>query len=332
LSDTAVVWVALGTPDAPTPKAVRRYLRQFLTDPRIIEMNKVAWRLILECFILPFRPRASAEKYASIWTEQGSPLLVHTKDQATALSHALADTGVKVAFAMRYGSPDVASVLDGLRDRGVRKVLVVPAYGQYSGTTVGSVYDAVAQYILDSRNQLELRFVRSYPDHPLYIESLAETIEAAWEVEGRPDFAAGDKLLLSYHGIPVAMSEAGDPYPAECLATTNALRTRLGLDDDACQMAYQSKFGPAAWLTPATIDTVTELGQAGVKRLDVACPAFTADCLETLEEIDGENREAYMTASGHKGTFVAIPCVNEHPVFIDALADIIRTNLAGWAD
>ena len=332
MSDTAVVWVALGTPDAPTPKAVRPYLREFLTDPRIIEMNPVAWRIILECFILPFRPRASAEKYASIWTEKGSPLLVHTQDQVAALAEALEDLDVEVAFAMRYGQPSVASVLDSLRDRGVRKVLVVPAYGQYSSTTVGSVYDAVAAYMLDSRDQLELRFVRSYPDHPVYIESLAQTIEATWEVEGRPDFAAGDKLILSYHGIPVSMVEAGDPYPEECLATTLALRTRLDLDENACQMTYQSKFGPAAWVTPATVDTVADLGRQGVRRVDVACPAFTADCLETLEEIDGENREAYMDAIDHKGRFVCIPCVNSNPVFIDALADIVRTNLAGWID
>ena len=295
-------------------------------------MNPVAWRLILECFILPFRHRRSAEKYREIWTEEGSPLLVHTRNQAASLARALSDVDVRVAFAMRYGNPSVSSVLDKLREGGVRRVLVVPAYGQYSGTTVGSVYDAVATYMLAARDELELRFVRSYPDHPMYIESLARSIEATWEVEGVPDFAAGDKLLLSYHGIPVAMAEAGDPYPEECLATTLALRERLGLDENACQMAYQSKFGPAEWLTPATIDLVAELGRTGVKRLDVACPAFTADCLETLEEIDGENREAYMDACGHKGTFVRVPCVNASDTFIDALADIARTNLAGWID
>ena len=334
MSDTAVVWVALGTPETPTPQAVRRYLREFLSDRRIVEMNPIAWRLILECFILPFRPRQSAKKYRSIWYENGSPLLVHTREQAAALGASLAGKGVKVevAWAMRYGRPSLASVLDELRDKGVRKVLVVPAYAQYSSTTVGSVLDAMAKYILASRDQLELRFVRSYPTHPMYVESLAQTIEASWEAGGRPDFDAGDKLLLSYHGIPVSMAEAGDPYPQECLATTTALRTRLGLDDKTCLMTFQSKFGPAPWITPATIDTVADLGRQGVKRLDVACPAFTADCLETLEEIGILNREAYMDACGHDGTFVRIPCVNDDPLFIDALTDVVLTNLSGWLD
>jgi len=330
LSDTAVVWVALGTPDTPTAGAVRRYLREFLSDRRIIEMNPIAWRIILECFILPFRPRQSAKKYASVWYDSGSPLLVHTKEQAAALSAALADTGVEVRWAMRYGQPSLASVLDSLRDKGVRKVLIVPAYAQYSSTTVGSVFDAVAAYIHTSRDQLEFRFVRSFPDHPIYIESLAQSIEEVWVREGRPDFAAGDKLLLSFHGIPQAMADEGDPYPQECLATTNALRTRLDLDDTNCLMSFQSKFGPAPWLLPATITTVADLGANGVRRLDVACPAFVADCLETLEEIGILNRETYLNSCDHKGKFVRIPCVNDNPVFIDAVTDVIRGNLAGW--
>jgi len=332
LSDTAVVWVALGTPSTPTAREVRRYLREFLSDRRIVEMNPVAWRLILECFILPFRPSRSAAKYRSVWYEEGSPLLVNTQKQASSLAESLAREGIdaEVTWAMRYGQPSVPSVLNKLRDKGIRKVLIVPAYAQYSGTTVGSVYDAAAKYILGSRDQLEMRFVRSFPAHPMYIEALAQTIEATWETEGRPDFDAGDVLLLSYHGIPQSMADAGDPYPGECLATTTALRNRLDLDENACQMTFQSKFGPAPWIKPATIDTVADLGRRGVKRLDVACPAFVSDCLETLEEIGILNREAYAKASGNTGTFVRIPCVNDNGTFIECLTDIVRTNLAGW--
>ncbi|MCL2470390.1 MAG: ferrochelatase [Propionibacteriaceae bacterium] len=334
MSKIAVVWVALGTPDTPTPRDVRRYLREFLTDRRIVEMNPVAWRAILEAFILPRRSRVSADKYASVWYDQGSALLIHTRDQVAALSAALAQEGVdaRVEAAMRYGQPSIACVLDQLRADGIRQVLIAPAYPHYSQTTVGSVYDAVARYMLASRDQLELRFVRSFPTHPMYIEALARRIEATWQSEGRPDFSNGDVLLLSYHGIPVAMAEAGDPYPTECEATTQALRTRLGLDETACRMTFQSKFGPSDWLTPATIDTVAKLGLAGVPRVDVVCPGFAADCLETLEEIGILNREAYFNATGHTGKFVRIPCLNDDPAFISTLSKVVRTNLAGWVE
>lgn len=328
MSDVAVLWVALGTPTTPTARDVRPFLREFLTDPRIVEMNPVLWRAILELFILPRRAGVSAGKYASIWAD-GSPLLVNTVKQMDALAARLGDD-VRVAWAMRYGQPSVASVLDGLRAGGVDKVLVMAAYPQYSGTTVGSTYDAVARYVLASRDQFELRFVRSFATHPLYIEALASRIEAAWDVHGRPDFGRGDKLILSYHGIPVTMDQGGDPYASECRATTAALRERLGLDEDACQMTFQSKFGPAKWLHPATIDTVGQLGAPGVGRVDVMCPGFAADCLETLEEIGLLNRDRYLEASGGRGQFVRIDCLNDDPQFIDALADVISENLRGW--
>ncbi len=332
MSDVAVVWVALGTPDTPTPPAVKRYLREFLTDRRIIEMNPLAWRLILELFILPRRSKVSAGKYASVWYEAGSPLLVNTRAQAEALQAQLAAQGieVEVAFAMRYGRPALADVLDDLRRRGIRRILIAPAYPHYSQTTVGSTYDAVAAYIKSHRDQPEWRFIRSFPDHPPYIEALARSIERSWEKTGRPDFEHGDLLLLSYHGIPVAMAEAGDPYPGECRRTTEALRARLGLDETSCRMTFQSKFGPAPWLTPATIDTVGQLGRDGVRRLDVACPTFVADCLETLEEINILNRETFMEATDHQGVFNLVPCLNEDPGFIEALAGVVGEGLAGW--
>ncbi|MDR0782512.1 MAG: ferrochelatase [Propionibacteriaceae bacterium] len=332
MNEIAVVWVALGTPAQPTPPAVRQYLRQFLTDRRIIEMNPIAWRAILELFILPKRGVASAEKYAGIWTPDGSPLLVHTKNQAQGIAERL--EGVTVTYAMRYGEPNLGSVLDRLAAEGVSKVLIVPAYPQYSQTTVGSIYDAVARHILASRNQLEYRFIRSVPTHPGYIDALATTIERRWVTTGRPDFAAGETLLLSYHSIPVAMVDAGDPYVTECQATTTALAARLGLDEQQCRTTYQSKFGPAAWLTPATIDTVAELARSDIRRLDIACPGFVADCLETLEELDLLNQETYLSTlpeSAHPtALFNRVPCLNDDPLFLDALTNIIRTGIVGW--
>ena len=330
MSDIAVVWVALGTPSAPTPAAVRRYLREFLSDRRIVEMNPLLWRTILELFILPHRAGVSAGKYASIWTDAGSPLLINTMRQSEALGGRLQSKDVRVAWAMRYGQPSVATVLDRLRGEGVRRVLVAPAYPQYSSTTVASVYDAVARYMLASRDQLELRFVRSFPSHPLYIEAKAQQIERAWQTTGRPDFAGGDILLLSFHGLPVKIAQAGDPYPAECQATTDALVARLGLQAGQYRMTFQSKFGPDEWLTPATIDTVGQLGQLGVRRVDVACPGFAADCLETLEEIGLLNRARFAEATGGQGVFNRIDCLNDDPLFVDALADVMSHELAGW--
>ena len=330
MSDIAVLWVGLGTPTDPSPRSVRRFLREFLSDRRIIEINPTVWRAILELFILPRRAHVAGAKYASIWYDEGSPLLVHTRAQVAALAEKMGGLGVEVRHAMRYGAPSVGASLEQLRNEGVRRVLVVPAYPQHSQTTTGSVYDVVAKQMLAARDQLELRFVRSWPTHPGYVEALAQRIEETWAVEGRPDFDAGDVLLLSFHGIPMAMVEAGDPYPAECHATADALRVRLGLDERACRTTFQSKFGPAKWLTPATIDTVAELGRAGTRRVDVACPAFAADCLETLEEIGMLNRETFHEATAGSGKFVRIPCVNDHPVFIEAVSDVARTHLSGW--
>lgn len=332
MSDTAVVWVALGTPETPTPSAVRRYLREFLSDRRIVEMNPVAWKFILELFVLPARSRASAKKYASVWYEDGSPLMVNTMKQVSGLQSALdaRGLGTEVVGAMRYGQPSLSSVLDSLYDKGIRKVLIFPAYPHYSQTTVGSVYDAAARYMLMARDEMELRFIRSFPTDPAYIEALASSIERAWEETDPPDFASGDKLILSFHGIPTSMAAAGDPYPKECLATAEAVRDRLGLTPFECLLSFQSKFGPAPWLIPATIDTVAELGRTGIKRVDVVCPAFVADCLETLEEIGILNRDTYMEACDYTGVFNRIPCLNDDPAFLEAVADVAATGLAGW--
>ncbi|MGO1318385.1 MAG: ferrochelatase [Cellulomonadaceae bacterium] len=324
---TAVVLVNLGTPTEPTARAVRPFLREFLSDRRVIEMHPALWRPIL-AMILARRPRQSAEKYAAIWSEHGSPLLVHSRAQRTALAARL-DGVAEVRLAMRYGEPSVGAVLDELYAAGHRQVLVVPLYPQYSASSTGTVLDEVYRHGLRSRDQLELRTVRSFPDDPAYVRAVTSAIEASWAERGRPDFAAGDRLVLSFHSIPVAMHEAGDPYRAETEATAAAVGRELGVPDGGLQVTYQSVFGPAAWLTPATIDRMAELGAGGTRRVDVVCPGFTADCLETLEEIELLNREAFTAAGG--ADFTYIPWGNDRVEWTDALGEIAERHLAGWA-
>jgi ferrochelatase len=227
---------------------------------------------------------------------------------------------------MRYGSPGVREVLDGLQRDGIGRVLVVPLYPQYSIPTVASVIDEVARHALGAVNQLEYATVHSYPTLPGYIEALAARAEEAWEQHGRPDFAGGDRMLLSFHGIPEAMDRSGDPYRSQCEQTAAALRTRLGVTEEQSVLTFQSKFGPAKWLTPATIDTVAQLGRQGVNRLDVICPGFASDCLETLEEIEILNRETFLEANPN-GVFVRHECLNAHPLWLDALADLVQSRL-----
>lgn len=328
-SDVAVVLVNLGTPDSPALGDVQRYLREFLTDPRIIPLNPLFWRPVLELRVLQVHARASAEKYASVWLPDGSPLMVHSLAQRAALGARLGDQA-RVEVAMRYGNPSLTSVLTRLQEEGARKVLVVPLYPQFSTTTVATVLDALADHVRAAVDQPEYRTVRDFHDDPGYIEACAALIEQTWEREGRPDFAAGDKLLLSYHGIPVDMVTGGDPYPVECERTTVLLRQRLGLTAEECELSYQSKFGRGEWLTPATIERVAELAEAGVRRLDVFCPGFVADCLETEEEIGMLNREEFIAHGGQR--FVRVPCLNDSPAWIDALERLVARHVAGWAD
>ncbi len=323
----AVVLVNLGTPETPTARHVRPYLREFLSDTRVIEMSRLLWKPILEGIILRVRPRASAQKYASVWGEQGSPLLVNTRALADGVSRHIGDAAV-VTVGMRYGSPSVADVLDGLYSRGHRRVLVVPLYPQFAASSAGTVFDAVARWMLTRRDQLELRTVRSFPGDAGYLDAVVAGIQAGWAEYGRPDFASGDRLLMSFHGIPRAMHEAGDPYRAECEATAAGIRQRLGLGPDQAVMTFQSVFGPAEWLKPATIDTVAELGRTGARRVDVVCPGFAADCLETLEEIDQLNREAFTEAGGSE--FHYLPWANGADSWVTAVSAVVSRQLAGW--
>ncbi|MGE0497406.1 MAG: ferrochelatase [Ramlibacter sp.] len=322
---TAVLLCNLGTPDAPTAPAVRRYLAEFLGDPRVVEIPRALWLLILHGIILRVRPAKSARKYASIWTAEGSPLKVWTQRQAELLQAALTQRGheVTVRYAMRYGSPAMASELDRLKAEGATRILILPAYPQYSGTTTASVLDAVYAWAARLRHVPELRFVNRYHDHPGYIAALASRISAHWQQHGRPD-----QLVMSFHGVPERTLLLGDPYHCECHKTARLLASALGLTSGQYTLTFQSRFGKAKWLEPYTEPTLVALARAGTQRVDVVCPGFTSDCLETLEEINMEVREAFLHAGGQ--TFHYIPCLNDDAPWLAALADLTQQHLAGW--
>lgn len=322
---TAVLLVNLGTPDAPTAPALRRYLAEFLSDPRVVEIPRLAWWPILHGIILRTRPARSAAKYATVWTDEGSPLAVWTMRQAAALQARLTDRGhdVVVRPAMRYGQPSIPSVLDGLRADGVTRVLVLPMYPQYAAATTASVGDKVMQWAQRARRVPELRFVGEYHDDPAYIAALAERVRDHWAVHGRPD-----RLVLSFHGVPHRSLMLGDPYHCQCHKTARLLAEALDLAEDALLVTFQSRFGKARWLEPYTEPTLVALAGQGIKRVDVMCPGFTADCLETLEEIAQEAREAFLDAGGED--FRYIDCLNARPAFIDTLADVSLRHLQGW--
>ncbi len=326
----AVLLINLGTPDAPTPRAVRRYLAEFLSDPRVVEIPRALWQILLRAVILPLRGRASAKKYAAVWTPEGSPLRVHTERQVEGVRHLLASNGyqVLVDYAMRYGSPGIAQVLAQLKRVGVERVLLMPMYPQYSASTTATAFDAAFAALARMRNQPEIRTVRHYADHPAYIHALAEQVHQHWAAHGRPDFAAGDKLVLSFHGVPRRTLDLGDPYHEQCQQTAALLMAALGLSTIECRVTFQSRFGKAEWLQPYTEPTLRELGAAGVRRADVFCPGFTADCLETIEEIGMEVRDAFLAGGGQ--VFHRIPCLNGAHAWIGALGEIAAENLQGW--
>ena len=324
-STTAVLYCNLGTPDEPTAPALRRYLAEFLSDQRVVEIPRLLWLAILHGIILRIRPKKSAAKYASIWMPGGSPLKVWTQKQAALLGSELTALGhqVKVDYAMRYGNPSIASQLELLKEQGVTRVLIMPAYPQYSATTTASVFDAVYTWAAKVRRLPEFRFVNHYHDDSRYIDALAASIKAFWAVNGR-----ADKLVMSFHGVPERTLQMGDPYHCECYKTARLVAEKLGLSKDRYQLTFQSRFGKAKWLEPYTEPTLIKLAEEGVKSVDVVCPGFTGDCLETLEEISMEAREAFLHAGGEK--FNYIPCLNDSPTWVAALAGITTQHLAGW--
>ena len=322
---TALVLVNLGTPDAPDTRAVRRYLKQFLSDPRVVEIPRAIWWLILNGIILPIRSKKSAEKYAMIWTKDGSPLKLHTSRQATLLRGLLGQQGhdVEVEYAMSYANPALPDVLNKLKEKGCDRILILPAYPQYSATTTASIFDAVTSHYRSVRNVPELRFIKHYHDDALYIEALKQSVWKHWETHGR-----GQKLVLSFHGVPKRTLMLGDPYHCECYKTARLLGTELGLSRDELLVTFQSRFGKAEWLQPYTAPTLEKLAKEGLERVDVMCPGFTSDCLETLEEISLEAKQDFLLAGGKE--FHYIPCVNDSPSMIAALAAITSNHLQGW--
>jgi len=325
VSKAVVVLVNLGTPDAPTAQALRPYLREFLSDPRVVEIPKLIWWFILNLIIIPFRAKKSATKYAAIWTTDGSPLKVHTEKQAAMLKGYLGERGhqVDVVAAMRYGQPALPDVLSQLQSSGCDKILILPAYPQYSGTTTASIYDAVFDHYKKVRNIPELRLIRNYHDHPGYIMALKNSILKHWEQNQR-----GKLLLISFHGVPKRTLLLGDPYHCECQKTARLLAQSLGLRDDEYMVTFQSRFGRAEWLQPYTQPTVEKLAKQGAQRVDVICPGFIGDCLETLEEINIEVRRAFMLAGGKE--FHYIPCLNEDALWLRSLSEITEPHLHSW--
>jgi ferrochelatase len=322
---TAVLLVNLGSPDAPTPAALRRYLAEFLSDPRVVEIPRLLWWLILHGVVLRTRPRQSAAKYASIWTRDGSPLLTWSQRQAKRLLGELGQRGhpVLVRCAMRYGQPSIGSALDALRTEGATRILVLPLYPQYAAATTASVFDAVSAWAAQARRLPEFRFVNQYHDDPGYIAALANSVQAHWRANGR-----GERLLMSFHGLPARTLTLGDPYHCHCHKTARLLAERLGLRDGEWIVSFQSRLGRAKWLEPYTEPTVRKLAADGVKRLDAICPGFAADNLETLEEIAIEARDAFLAAGGQEFSF--IPCLNDRDDWIRALGDLTLQHLQGW--
>jgi ferrochelatase len=324
---TGILLANLGTPDAPTAAAVRRYLAEFLSDPRVVEIPRLVWKPILHGIILRVRPAKSAAKYASIWTPEGAPLLVWTDRLAKLLAGYLGERGrrVEVRTAMRYGAPSIAGGLDALKAAGCARVLVLPLYPQYAGPTTASVIDAVGAWARRTRHVPELRFVNHYHDDRGYIDALVASVRAHWQREGQ-----GERLVLSFHGVPERTLRLGDPYHCECRKTARLLAERLGLPAERVVVTFQSRFGKAKWLEPYTEPTLRRLAASGVKHVDVMCPGFATDCLETLEEIDQEARAAFLASGGQ--AFGYIPCLNDRHEWVAALAAIALRHLQGWGD
>jgi protoporphyrin/coproporphyrin ferrochelatase len=327
-----ILLVNLGTPDAPTPAAVRRYLAEFLADPRVVEIPRAIWRPLLHGAVLRVRPAQSARKYEKIWTKDGSPLLIHSVRQRSLLMGLLGQRlkalGLRadhaaIEIGMRYGEPSIGQAMERLKVAGVDRVLVVPLYPQYAASATASALDAVCASLHRMRRTPALRIIDAFHDDPGYIAALAQCVNDHWLRHGRPE-----RLVLSFHGLPRRSLELGDPYYCHCQKTARLLVQALGLGKDDYVVSFQSRFGRAEWLKPYTLPTVEALARGGQRRVHVFCPGFVSDCLETLEEIGIEVRQAFMAAGGLE--YDVIPCLNEHPLWIAALADLVLRHLQGW--
>ncbi|MBE9609607.1 ferrochelatase [Chitinilyticum piscinae] len=323
---TGVLVVNLGTPAAPTSSAIRPWLREFLSDPRVVELPRALWLPILHGFILPFRPGKTAHKYASIWSKDGSPLAIWTEKQGKLLKGWLGERhgdSIRIAHAMRYGSPSIETGIHQLRQSGCERILILPLYPQYSASTTATVIDEAARVLATLRNQPALRTLRGFHDDPGYIKALAQSVQRDWMTHGR-----GNHLLMSFHGVPRYTLDKGDPYHCLCLKTARLLATELGLAEGSWSVAFQSRFGKAEWLKPYTSTVISELAKKKIGRLDVICPGFVSDCLETLEEIALEGKADFLAAGGSEYHF--IPCLNDAPEWIHALGMLAERELSGW--
>lgn len=316
----AVLLVNLGTPDAPTPQAVGRFLREFLSDQRVIEIPRLLWQIILNLFVIPLRAKRVAHAYADIWVNDDSPMRTILNAQATALAHKLTDLGcsdVEVVPVMTYGNPSMTLALNRLNKSGVEQIIVLPLFPQYSATSTGPVYDTVAKWSLVQRNLPSITLIKDYFCHPIFIQALADSVRRYQAIHGQPD-----KLLMSFHGIPQPYADRGDPYPERCHATARLLAQALGLSDDAWAISFQSRFGRQEWVKPYTNLTLQAWGESGVKSVQVISPAFSADCLETLEELAVENRDTFVDAGGQR--YAYIPALNDDSLHIDMMASLVR--------
>lgn len=320
-----VLLINLGTPDEPTARSIRRYLSEFLSDRRVIEIPAWLWQIILHGVVLVRRPAKLAPRYKEIWLERGSPLLVYSRDQADGVRQALQKQGfdARVELGMRYGNPSVASAMDALRAQGCERILAVTMYPQYAASTTATAVDAVAAHVAKLRNQPELRFIKRYHDDPAYIDALAGQVREYWHQHGKPQ-----RLLLSFHGLPRRVIEQGDPYRRDCMETAQRLKQRLGSDGGLVHVSFQSRFGAEKWLEPYTEPTLKAWASSGITDVDVMCPGFLADCLETLEEIQIQCRDAFMHAGGRQ--FRYLPCLNGDALWAQGFATIIARHLGGW--
>ena len=322
---TGILLTNLGTPDEPTAKAVKPYLREFLSDPRVIEIPKLLWQIILRGIILQIRPRRSAKIYSTVWTNEGSPLLAIAKKQLDLVRKNLksSHSNSVVELAMRYGNPSIESALLKLKQQKIRRLLVLPLYPQYCAATTASTFDKVTNILQKWRWIPELRFINQYFEEENYIMALSKSIEDFWKKNGKPQ-----KTIFSYHGIPKKYHIKGDPYHCFCLKTSRLVKEYLNLSDDDVMTTFQSRFGRAEWLQPYTSQTLIELPSKGIKDVHIISPGFSPDCLETLEELEEENREYFVKAGGEKYKY--IPCLNDDPLHISMMVNLIQKHTQGW--
>lgn len=323
-NQTGVLIMNLGTPQTPTAQDVKPYLRDFLSDQRVVELPPLLWKTVLHTFILPFRSKASAHGYETVWLDEGSPLSVFTRRQCEGLKQRLPQS-VHIAYAMSYSRPTAAEALAELKAKGVGQIIVLPLYPQYAASAGAAALDKVFATLMRQRNQMSVRTISRFFDHPAYIQALAQQIR-----EYRQQNGASEKLMFSFHGIPQAQHDQGDPYPLECKRTAHLVAQELGLSEHDYIVSFQSQFGKAKWIAPSTQELFDTLPKNGIKSLDVVCPGFVSDCLETMEEIAIAGREQFLEAGGKQ--FHYIPCLNDRPEWLDAIAQIIRENGSGWIE